>query len=95
MSKVTTTRPKSAQRQTKQPAPTSPPERFFQKELGEEAPSFQTMQSLFSRAIALQGRTPWNEMEEDNLVVVEQPITKQVLYVSVMGAAGEARAVQV
>jgi hypothetical protein len=95
MSKVKTTGPKSAPRRTKQPAPTSPPERFFQKELGEEAPLFETMQALFVRAVALQARAPWNEMEEDNLVVVEHPITKQALYVSVMGAAGEARAVQV
>jgi hypothetical protein len=95
MSKVKTTRPKSAQHRTKQPSATSPPERFFQKELGEEAPSFQTMQALFVRAIALQARAPWNEMEEDNLVVVGHPVTKQVLYASVMGAAGEARAVQV
>jgi hypothetical protein len=94
MSKVKNTH-KSAQRRTKQAPPASPPERFFQKELGEEAPSFQTMQSLFSRAIALQAKEPWNEMEEDNLVVVEHPVTKQVLYTSVMGAAGEARAVQV
>jgi hypothetical protein len=95
MSKVKTTPSKSAQRRTKQPSSASPPERFFQKELGEEAPSFRTMQALFIRAVALQARAPWNEMAEDNLVVVGHPVTKQVLYASVMGAAGEARAVQV
>ena len=79
-----------------QPPAGPPPERFFQKDLpSEEAPSFQTMQSLFIRAAAVHTSRPWNYMEEDQLVVVEHPASQAPCYCSVMGSLGQARAVQV
>jgi uncharacterized protein DUF6930 len=88
---------KTKHRETKpQPPAGPPPERFFQKDLpGEEAPSFQTMQSLFIRAADVHTSRPWNNMEEDQLVVVEHPASHAPCYCSVMGSLGEARAVQV
>jgi hypothetical protein len=96
MAKVNMTQAKSKHRRTPAtPTSASPPERFFVKDLGDEAPSFQTMQSLFTRAAAVHARRPWREMEEDNLVVVEHPATREACFCSVMGSAGEARAIQV
>jgi len=96
MAKANMTQAKSKHRRAQAtPTAVSPPERFFIKDLGDEAPSFQTMQSLFTRAAAVHAKRPWSEMEEDNLVAVEHPATREACFCSVMGSAGEARVIQV
>jgi hypothetical protein len=87
---------KKQQRNRRQPPGTAPPERFFQKQLaGEEAPSFETMQALFQQAAATHMVRPWDQLEEDQLVLFQEPASKHLCFCSVMGALGEADAVQV
>ena len=72
------------------------PEHFFQKELvGEEPPSFATMQTLYHLATDLFARRPWNLIAEDELVLVEEATSKELCFCSVMGALGQVRALQV
>jgi hypothetical protein len=93
--KVKTTQAKSKHRRTQSKAlAASPPERFFEKELvGDEAPSFQTMRALFSQSAAIHAARPWRILEEDQLVLFEEG--SQLCSCSVMGALGEASAVQI
>src|SRR5579864_7399271 len=85
------------QRRARRQAPAmSCPERFFQKQLaGEEAPSFQTMQALFQQAAATHTVRPWDQLEEDQLILFQDPASKDLCFCSVMGAMGEASAVQI
>src|SRR5260370_14324276 len=72
------------------------PARFFEKELtGAQAPSFDTMSLLFARAAELLSREPWDLLEEDNLVLFEEPGAPDTCVCSVMGAARQAMIVQV
>ncbi len=72
------------------------PARFFEKELtGAQAPSFDTMSLLFARAAELLSREPWDLLEEDNLVLFEEPGAPDTCFCSVMGAARQAMIVQV
>jgi hypothetical protein len=88
------TQARSKHRRT-QPEPPAgpPPERFFEKELGQEAPSLQTMQSLFKQSAAIHAARPWTILEEDQVILFED--SGQLCSCSVMGAAGEASVVQV
>src|SRR5579864_578405 len=81
----------------KQSAPlTNPPSRFFERELsGEDAPSLQSMCTLYDHAARIHMRLPWNDLEEDNLIVFEEPSLKQQCYCSVMGSLGEMHMIQV
>jgi len=67
-----------------------PYERIFAKELaGETPPSFEAMQRLYGLAFDLYGFHPWRVLDEDNLIVVRDPVSGEFLYCSVMGALGE------
>jgi hypothetical protein len=92
---VNPTQAKSKPRTKKPNSPTaSPPERFFEKELaGDEAPSFQTMQALYRQSAAIHAAQPWKILEEDQLILFQDG--GEMCFCSVMGAAGEASAVQV
>jgi len=71
-------------------APVLPPEQCFVKELaGETPPSFQAMKRLYALATDLYGLRPWRVLDEDNLIVVRDSVTGELLYCSVMGALGE------
>src|SRR5690349_16841797 len=77
-------------------AASAPPDRFFEKELaGEQAPSFDTMQLLFARAAELLSRSPWDLLEEDDLVMFEEPDTSETCFCSVMGAGGQSMTIQI
>jgi hypothetical protein len=82
-------------RTTRQPRLTSPPERFFQKQLGEEAPSFQTMQALFKLTADIHAARPWDNLTEDELIVFQEPPSGELCFCSAMGALGQAHAVQI
>jgi len=74
----------------------SKPTRFFEKELvGEEPPSFATMQTLYNLATELLGRHPWDLFTEDELVLVEGAAAQELCFCSVMGVLGEVRALVV
>jgi hypothetical protein len=74
----------------------SKPERFFEKELvGEEPPSFATMQKLYNLARELLVRHPWDLLTEDQLVLVEGVASQELCFCSVMGALGQVRALHV
>jgi hypothetical protein len=89
-------RTKKPKPRTKKPKPptASPPERFFEKELsGDQAPSFQTMQALYKQSAAIHAAQPWTILEEDQLILFQDG--GEMCFCSVLGAAGEASAVQV
>jgi hypothetical protein len=74
----------------------SKPARFFEKELvGEEPPSFATMQTLYNLARELFGRHPWDLLTEDELVLVEGAASQELCFCSVLGALGQVRALHV
>lgn len=74
----------------------SKPARFFETELvGEEPPSFATMQTLYHLARELLGRHPWDLLTEDELVLVESAASQDLCFCSVMGALGQVRALHV
>lgn len=63
---------------------------FFVKELaGEQPPSFATMESLYRLSSELLALSPWEALEEDELVLVKQPYSSDICYCSVMGAMQE------
>lgn len=71
------------------------PSRFFERELaGEDAPSVESMRTLYGHATRVHMRLPWNDLVEENLVVFEQPSLRQQCYCSVMGSLGEMRMIQ-
>jgi hypothetical protein len=64
----------------------SKPARFFEKELvGEEPPSFATMRTLYNLARELLGRHPWDQLTEDQLVLVDGAASQEVCFCSVIG----------
>jgi hypothetical protein len=80
----------------RKPQEASPPERFFQRELaGEDGPAFEAMKTLFVRAGEVYRRQPWDDIQEVDLVMFEHPVSGEPCFCSVMGAMGEAMAVQV
>jgi len=74
----------------------SKPARFFEKELvGEEAPSFATMQELYNLAAGLLERRPWELLSEEQLLLVEGAASPELCVCSVMGTLGEVRSLHV
>jgi hypothetical protein len=72
-----------------------PPSSFFERELaGDVAPSFQSMRALYQRAAQVHMLAPWNDLQEENLVVFHEPVANEQCFCSVMGALGEVRMVQ-
>jgi hypothetical protein len=75
---------------------TTKPQKFFQNQLiGEESPSFVTMQTLYDSATDLLARQPWNLLAEDKLVLIEAAGSGELCFCSVMGALGQVRALHV
>jgi hypothetical protein len=71
------------------------PTRFFERELaGEDAPSLESMRTLYDHASRVHKRLPWNDLLEENLIVFEEPSLQQQCYCSVMGSLGEMRMIQ-
>src|SRR6266404_3443659 len=69
---------------------------FFERELaGETGPSIATMQTLCSLAADVLARRPWDLLLEDALVLVEDRVSKEMCYCSLLGALGEVRALHV
>src|ERR1039458_260080 len=57
-----------------------PPQRCFVKELaGETPPSFQAMKRLYGLASDLYGLRPWQLVAEDNLIVVRDSVSGELL----------------
>lgn len=68
----------------------SKPEYFFAAVLsGENPPSFSTMETLYQLASQLYEMRPWHIVSETELVLVQDPITKETCYCSMMGVLGE------
>jgi hypothetical protein len=66
---------------------------FFEKELaGETGPSIATVQTLCNLADDVLARHPWDLFPEDALVLVEDGVSKETCFCSVLGALGEVRA---
>ena len=73
----------------------NPPPRFFERELkGDIAPSFQSIRALYQRAAQVHMRAPWNDLQEGDLVVFQEPVANEQCFCSVMGALGEMRMFQ-
>jgi hypothetical protein len=91
-------RPKQRERfsDTQPQSASGTPSRFFERELaGEEAPALQSMQALYQRATQLHMRAPWNDLlEEENLVLFRDPISNEQCFCSVLGSLGEVRMLQ-
>jgi hypothetical protein len=85
---------KHARRKKQEPA-NDAPVRFFERELaGEDAPSFQSMQTLYQRTAQLHMREPWNDLLEEELIVVEEPFSNERCFCSVMGSLGVVKMLQ-
>ncbi len=69
------------------------PAQFFQEELaGEEPPSFATMQTVYDLAADLFARQPWNLLADHQVVLVEEPESRELCFCVVLGALGQVRA---
>jgi len=63
---------------------------FFLKELaGEQPPSRATLQTLYPLAVELLAREPWKRIAESQLVLTQDPVSKETCYCSIMGTLGE------
>jgi hypothetical protein len=63
---------------------------FFQKQLaGEEGPSFETAKQLCDLATEFSLLQPWKFLEDQDLILLEDPDSRDICYCSVMGALGE------
>ncbi len=68
----------------------SKPDQFFAKELsGETPPSYSTMERLYRLAVNLYALSPWDVLDETELVLARDSATGETCYCSVMGALGE------
>ncbi|MGH9793198.1 MAG: DUF7309 domain-containing protein [Candidatus Acidiferrales bacterium] len=67
-----------------------PADRFFVKELADEAaPRRETMERLCELAAQLFLRRPWDVLNESELVLVKDPVSAAMCHCSVMGQAGQ------
>jgi hypothetical protein len=62
---------------------------------GENPPSFSLMTTLYELAGKLYQLQPWHVLDENELVLVRDPVSNEVCYCSVMGALGEVFSVHV
>jgi len=70
--------------------------RFFEKQLpGEQPLSFETADQLYQLAMALLAIEPWEFLEDQDLILMEDPQSKEICYCSIMGALGEVFSIQV
>jgi hypothetical protein len=71
-------------------ASTQQPRCFFEKQLqGEESLSFQTAERLCGLATEFLVLRPWEFLGDQDLVLMEDPQSRQTCYCSIMGALGE------
>ena len=70
--------------------PVNQPAHFFEKQLaGEQPPTLDTMKRLYDRAARYSGFVPWEIFSDQQLVLIEDPVSKEICYCSIMGALGE------
>ena len=83
---------------SKKPAavePGNPPTHFFEKQLaGEEPPKLETMKQLYEESMKFFEFAPWEFFSDQQLVLVEDPVSKEICYCLTMGAMGEVFALQ-
>ena len=71
-------------------ASTQQPRCFFEKQLqGEESLSFQTAERLCALAAEFLMLRPWEFLGDQDLILMEDPRSRQTCYCSIMGALGE------
>ena len=69
---------------------TQAPCEFFKKQLAGDAPlSFPTAKRLFEKATDLIAIRPWQFLEDQDLILLENPLSAETCYCSVMGALGQ------
>ncbi|NOY60000.1 MAG: hypothetical protein GXO75_13875 [Calditrichaeota bacterium] len=61
----------------------------------EKSPSIEDWKKLYKSMMELKNIAPWEWLEEDDLFAVQNPETKEIGFVSVMGAIGEHYAISV
>ena len=75
--------------------PSNPPTHFFEKQLaGEEPPRLETMKRLYEVSRHFFDFAPWEHFGDRELVLLEDPISKETCHCLVMGALGEVFALQ-
>lgn len=83
---------------SKKPAaidPSNPPTHFFAKQLvGEEPPRLETMKRLYEVSISFFRIAPWGHFGDRELVLLEDPVSKETCHCLVMGMLGEVFALQ-
>ena len=79
-------------RPEKTPSPKEPanPDLFFEKELaGESALTRSTAERLYHAAMDFDARSPWEVLEDQDLILLPAPDSREMCYCSVMGAIGQ------
>jgi len=72
-----------------------PPAHFFEKQLaGEEPPALETMKRLYEASVKLFGFAPWEHFFDRQLVLLEDPVSKETCHCLILGALGEVFALQ-
>jgi hypothetical protein len=72
----------------------NPRPRFFERQLsGEETLTYETAEKLFALAEEAYVQRPWERLADTELVLVKQPGSGEMCYCSVMGALGQAYAI--
>ena len=57
--------------------------------MNEKAPSLEQWQRLYEMAAEIKKMTPWEWIDETNLIGIQDPLSGDVNYLSVMGSLGE------
>src|SRR5215470_1346615 len=66
------------------------PHEFFRRQLAGESPlTFGTAERLLALAARLITITPWQFLEDQDLVLLKSPLSDEPCYCSIMGALGE------
>src|SRR5882762_2045396 len=72
------------------------PRRFFDKQLAGEQPlSFETAGQLFRLGMKLLAVQPWEFLEDQDLILMQDGESGEICYCSTMGALGEVFSLQV
>jgi hypothetical protein len=71
-----------------------PEARFFERQLlGEAALTYETAKRLFELAEEIYVERPWERLADTELILVKQPASGEMCYCSVLGALGQAYAI--
>src|SRR6266550_6740939 len=72
------------------------PRRFFEKQLAGEKPlSFETASQLYRLSMKLLAVQPWEFLEDQDLILMQDGVSGEICYCSTMGALGEVFSFQV